>query len=295
MGERIPINFYSRRSDSRQSDRHYLHGKQSRIFDFVNDGTGVIDVYTDDAMEQAVSSQKDKYRLLWITESRAYRENLFTKLRDKRYTERFFSTLKLDNIITYEEDMKSVDNRFIFMKGCGHWIKYPAIYEKSKLCSMITSKKELTKLQMKRVQIAKRAEVMGVDVFGRGFNEISEKEDGLCNYMYSIAIENIETETYFTEKLLDCFATGTVPIYIGAKKISKFFDDKGIIKAENGIDLSLLSKEDYESRIDAIKNNLILSMQYEFPLEEILLKIIGNLKSTRRGINELQRLGTDEV
>ena len=48
-----------------------------------------------------------------------------------------------------------------------------------------------------------------VDFYGRGFEtEIVRKEEGLCDYMFSIAIENASYETYF-EKLLDCFATGT--------------------------------------------------------------------------------------
>ena len=35
--------------------------------------------------------------------------------------------------------------------------------------------------------------------------------------MFSVCIENDVYDTYFTEKILDCFATGTIPIYKGTK------------------------------------------------------------------------------
>ena len=60
-----------------------------------------------------------------------------------------------------------------------------------------------------------------VDLYGRGFNEIVDKEEGLCDYRFSVAIENGQYKTYFTEKILDCFATGTIPVYLGAPKSLK--------------------------------------------------------------------------
>ena len=68
-----------------------------------------------------------------------------------------------------------------------------------------------------------------LDLYGRGFKEIADKEEGLCDYMFSVAIENGQYETYFTEKLLDCFATGTIPVYLGAPDIGEHFNKDGII------------------------------------------------------------------
>ena len=34
---------------------------------------------------------------------------------------------------------------------------------------------------------------------------------------------------YFNEKIIDCFFSGTIPIYWGTKNISKYFDENGII------------------------------------------------------------------
>ena len=62
-----------------------------------------------------------------------------------------------------------------------------------------------------------------------------DKEDGLCDYMFSVAIENGEYETYFTEKILDCFATGTIPVYLRAPDIENHFNMDGIITLSDNL------------------------------------------------------------
>jgi hypothetical protein len=74
--------------------------------------------------------------------------------------------------------------------------------------------------------------------------------------MFSVAIENASYETYFTEKIQDCFATGTIPIYYGAPDIGKFFNPKGIITLNDDFDIDLLTSEMYYDRLDAVKENL---------------------------------------
>eukprot|EP00960_Hanusia_phi_P028820 747607-Hanusia_phi.AAC.5 len=58
-----------------------------------------------------------------------------------------------------------------------------------------------------------------LECFGQAYdgNFISDKQVTLVPYMFSFAIENSRYDTYFTEKLIDCFITGTVPIYWGPK------------------------------------------------------------------------------
>jgi hypothetical protein len=48
-------------------------------------------------------------------------------------------------------------------------------------------------------------------------------------YQYSIVIENSREINYFSEKLLDCLLTKTVPIYFGCPNISDYFDTEGWI------------------------------------------------------------------
>jgi len=53
--------------------------------------------------------------------------------------------------------------------------------------------------------------------------------DQLFKYEFQIVIENKKTDYWFTEKLCDCFSSRVVPIYYGARKISDYFDTRGMI------------------------------------------------------------------
>lgn len=49
------------------------------------------------------------------------------------------------------------------------------------------------------------------------------------SYEYSFVIENSRQTNYFTEKLIDCLITKTIPIYYGCPNISEYFDTTGWI------------------------------------------------------------------
>jgi hypothetical protein len=65
-------------------------------------------------------------------------------------------------------------------------------------------------------------------------------------YQYSIVIENSREINYFSEKLLDCLLTYTVPIYFGCPNIQDFFDVTGWIiltsTAFDDVETELLEK-----------------------------------------------------
>jgi hypothetical protein len=77
-------------------------------------------------------------------------------------------------------------------------------------------------------------------------------------------VENATFNGYFTEKILDCFATGTIPIYLGSKKITKHFDENGIIFLDD-FDFSKLNSELYQSKINSIHKNYNECMKFVCP------------------------------
>lgn len=83
---------------------------------------------------------------------------------------------------------------------------------------------------------------------------------------YHLAIENCESRFYFTEKLLDCFLTATVPIYWGCRNIGDYFDPRGILQARSADELivacNAASVADYESRSRAIEENRRLARRF---------------------------------
>jgi len=71
-----------------------------------------------------------------------------------------------------------------------------------------------------------------LDVFGKGFNYIPDKYDGLAPYRYSIAIENSVHTDYWTEKLTDCYLSLTMPIYYGCPNVTDYFPAESLIRID---------------------------------------------------------------
>jgi len=90
--------------------------------------------------------------------------------------------------------------------------------------------------------------------------------DVLMEHMFHVAVENTLHDNYFTEKLVDCLITKTVPIYYGCPNISEYFNTDGIIIVNSCSELhevlSNLSVEDYYKRKDALEENLLLAQKY---------------------------------
>lgn len=61
-------------------------------------------------------------------------------------------------------------------------------------------------------------------------------------FQFHIAIENSRQANYFTEKLIDCLISKSIPIYYGCPNIHEFFDTSGWILLEDGTPDELLKK-----------------------------------------------------
>ena len=133
--------------------------------------------------------------------------------------------------------------------------------------SMIYSFKKWTPGHRLRHQLAKMID--GLELFGSGTGKhLKSKDIGLADFMFSIVIENNRTEKYFTEKILDCFATGTIPIYWGCPNIGDYFNEKGIMSFEKIEDLpELFSKledpEYYNQLLPYVKENYEKVQEYK--------------------------------
>jgi hypothetical protein len=225
-----------------------------------------ISVYVDNAIVRGIADHFQGEKYAWLLESR-----VFHGMTDwvKSNIEQIKKTYKY--VFTHDESLISLAPKtFKFVPGNGYWIETPEIHEKTKLLSMISSNKNITVGHRKRhMTIQKYASKM--DLFGHGFTEIKDKEQGLNNYMFSIAIENDCYDTYFTEKILDCFATGTIPIYWGTKKVCNYFNSDGIIFLDD-INIGSLTKDIYYEKMDAIKDNFERVKELEIP-EDYFYKI----------------------
>ena len=238
-----------------------VHGKESKYIEWVKDDSLENTFYVDDTVPYAFNDSVGGKKYAWLLESKYIKPHIVNQVRSN--PQKFLQTF--DAIFTHNQELLELDEKFKWCPAQGFWIKEPKIYEKTKMISMISSKKAITEGQRTRLQWV---EMLGdqIDVYGRGINEIATKEEGLCDYMFSVVIENGFYNSYFTEKILDCFATGTIPVYKGSPDIARYFNKDGII------DLSVefeVSEEIYFSKMDAIKDNLERAKEYEI-LEDFI-------------------------
>ena len=200
-------------------------------------------------------------KIAWLYESKSYLPKP-----SKDYFNNINWYLKnFDYIFTHDQLVLKTSDKALFVPANGTWIDDPKIYPKTKMVSMITSNKSFTKGHKLRLDWSKKLASQGVDLYGKGFNFIEKKEQGLCDYMFSVAIENGFYESYFTEKIIDCFATGTIPIYLGSPDIAKFFNPDGIIFLDDNFSVKNLSKDYYYDRLNIIQENLHKAMEFRMP------------------------------
>ena len=209
-----------------------------------------ISIYIDYGISN-IAVNKNKFNYAWLAESKTINSNLYGWcLNNVEYLEDNFKY-----IFTHDLSMIPLSNIFkLILAGLTPWIKDVQIHKKTKLVSMITSNKKTCEEHIYRNEIANKFR-NSCDLFGRGYNEIERKEIGLNDYCFSIVMENGRYPYMFTEKLSDCFATGTIPVYYGCDEIGEFFDEKGIIKLIDDFDINELNFDLYHSKMQHIKNN----------------------------------------
>lgn len=107
-------------------------------------------------------------------------------------------------------------------------------------------------------------------------------KDKMFDCMFHIAIENCSIEGYYSEKLLDCLETKTVPIYYGCVNIGDYFDTKGIFIARNVNDIiyfcNILTPELYQKMLPAIeynKNRIAGRKNYMGQLEDVIKELLN--------------------
>ena len=61
---------------------------------------------------------------------------------------------------------------------------------------------------------------------------ISNKNELFDDFQFSLVIENSREPNYFTEKIMDCLLTKTIPLYWGCPNIADYFDTTGWIVLE---------------------------------------------------------------
>ncbi len=151
----------------------------------------------------------------------------------------------------------------LYSAGTKFRFKYADDYsfEGYKLRKLFWEKKDLIKIPKRFYTSNHRTP----DVKDKNLYPYSDKEQ-LMESMLSLVIENTFEDHWFTEKLIDCLRTYTVPVYFGCRKISKYFNTSGMILPKNFEEaveiINDFDHQTYSSMSEAVAENFLLAYNY---------------------------------
>ena len=247
------------------------HREESKWIELVKNGAADVSMHIDHAITEPVNPTKRNFA--WIFESTAIVPGVVNYL--------------ITNIAKVEENFELIfthDKRLLSLSPkmrwcvpqCKAWIKESKIYPKTKLISMIASTKVMCQGHLYRQEIAQKYKNK-VDLYGNGHRRIEDKIEGLADYCFSISMENDSYPTNFTEKLADCFATGTIPIFWGATDVGEYFNSEGIIFLDDKFDIDELSFDLYQSKLDFVEENFTRLKKFPNPEDFLFVNYFSKI------------------
>ena len=141
---------------------------------------------------------------------------------------------------------------------------------KQKFCAAVIS--NFNKTDFFRLNFIKElSKYKKIDMGGKYNNNvgtINNKIDFLSNYKFSIAMENTEADGYSSEKILESFLSGTIPIYYGNYMIDEYINPKSFILIRGEKDM--MEKIKYIKKIDnddelyrnILKENILIDKSF---------------------------------
>ncbi|MDG4476037.1 glycosyltransferase family 10 domain-containing protein [Thiovibrio frasassiensis] len=239
------------------------------------------------------------------------------------HDERILPLLPVDVVLTWNDN---IAGKFLHVIKCN--IGQPVIKkaqipslpfsEKKFICSIFANKPSaapgsLFGERIYAVDFFSR-QPTGIDLYGIGWEisafpfvhlayrgQCENKKDVQQQYKFSIAYENVvNLPGLITEKIFDCFAAGTVPVYLGAPNIEDYIPASCFIDLRRFVDYAQLykylvsmSESEYQKYLDAAKvfidgpqYRLFTSTNYV----EILVEQVKALAARKTGARSIARM-----
>jgi len=233
-----------------------------------------------------ISDGTDRYG--WVCESLSIIPEVVQNLLE--FKDVIFEFGSFEGIFTCSEKLLSLSDKFIACPPVSNlpWISEDdwRLYDKTKDISMFCSPKQMCEGHKYRHTVAQKHKDK-LDLYGGAFGSsrigISEnleqkwndKRDGIADYRFHLVVENEFENNFYTEKITDCFATGTIPVYKGCPNIGDYFDERGIIKYDDDMDLNMLTDDLYRDMIPYIESNLEIVKTLEMVDDAIAREIFS--------------------
>ena len=112
---------------------------------------------------------------------------------------------------------------------------------------------------------------------GRAYEQFDDMVSALAPFRYSVIIENCIEPHYFTEKILNCLACKTIPIYWGHESVKQYFDTSNWLffnDLEDGYEkIKFASSGEHMVSYDKMHENYIQAKSYKNLYKNISEKI----------------------
>ena len=186
---------------------------------------------------------------------------------------------QFDIILAHDPDILKNCNNSILHEFGTSWIKN-FIFNKKKhgITTLIGGKTRFKNHYLRHdlIKLKKNTFNIELDIFNSRNNPVNDNslsqihdkssKNELFYSQFHICIENVDRENWFTEKLIDCFQTKTIPIYFGCPNIQNWFDINGILSFDS-IDslidiIENITEDTYASKKDSIEYNFQQSHKF---------------------------------
>lgn len=255
-----------------------------KTFSWVNH-ENEIKVFMDSHLLHGLDGNKNNKKFGWFCESRIVKQPVFEHIKNNLnvYKESY------NKLFTCDEELIKLDSDFFVFCFAGSNLPWTpeqeyGLHNKTKKISFLCSSNSMSDGHRYRISWAEKLKnkvdlyggVCGsrkIGVIGNQHYHHKRKTEAMNDYMFSVAFENTKYNTYFTEKVTDCFANGVIPVYFGTDNIKNYFDENGIIFLQDNFDPDSLSENFYRERIDSVRNNLEKVKQLEMSDDMVYRKI----------------------
>ena len=285
-GERIHT-FYLKDQLSAHQPWGFVYGRtpQTILWDRIHPGLD-IHFYTHKDILRTVGKPRKKFAYLLESETIVPEDY---KIFEQKGLDKEF-----DLIFTHSSKLLNQLPNARFLPASGVWyanelsgnVLDARQYEKkNKMVSLIASNKQDCEMHKIRKNIAFEMKKLKLaDTFGTfdGGERVDFVDSTLKEYRYQIVIENEISDYYFTEKILNCFAAMTIPVYIGAAEIGSFFNEEGIIRVNQPTceavveALKRCTEDYYEEHVNAVLDNFNRVKDF-LSIEDYLMRHYGNM------------------
>jgi len=146
---------------------------------------------------------------------------------------------QFDKIYTFNQKVLDTYSQSEFIEFGSCWLNFETLkIDKKDHITFVTSSKNMTTGHKLRHQVYNYLknidDLNGFEIYQHKSPPYHDnRNDFFDKSKFHISVENSIQENYFTEKIIDCFASKTIPIYCGCPNIDKFFNKDGIITFHN--------------------------------------------------------------